>query len=254
MAELICSVGGQGIASGFRDAISLAWRLALLCHHHPTTPQFHEQVLAAWYRERKQQLERSLASTIENGKFVCEAHFGKILVRDWYLWLVQLVPSWKRHLQLGQRKDGLIRYVHYEGMPFMPGLNGGLNLPQVFCTDTNGKPFFTDDVIFRFLRAVEELSRGEVAADHVPFVIEKITKHGAEDDRNLFQIASAEEFAQSPLCRGRPEPAYYEPFLIRTEARAKYIIVRPDRVVFAACEDEQSLKTAMSCMKDILRC
>lgn len=278
MAELICSVGGQGIASGFRDAISLAWRLTLLCHHHPTTPRFHEQVLAAWYQERKQQLEKSLASTIENGKFVCEAHFGKILVRDWYLWLVQLVPSWKRHLQLGQRKDGLIRYVHSEGMPFLPELNGGLNLPQVFCKDMNGKVFFTDDVIFRckqtsifrlfvymrndeelaftrtVLRAVEELSRGEFAADHVPFVIEKITKHGAENDTNLFQIASAEEFARSPLCRGRPEPTYYEPFLIRREVRARYIIVRPDRIVFAACEDEQSLKTAIGRIKDILRC
>lgn len=148
-AHVFPPFGGQGIASGFRDAISLAWRLALLCHHHPTTPRFHEQVLAAWYQERKQQLEKSLASTIENGKFVCEAHFGKILVRDWYLWLVQLVPSWKRHLQLGQRKDGLIRYVHSEGMPFLPELNGGLNLPQIFCKDMNGKVFFTDDVIFR---------------------------------------------------------------------------------------------------------
>ncbi|KAE8156377.1 hypothetical protein BDV40DRAFT_281295 [Aspergillus tamarii] len=277
-AHVFPPFGGQGIASGFRDAISLAWRLALLCRYHPTTPRFHEQVLTAWYDERKQQLEKSLATTIANGKFVCEANFGKILIRDWYLWLLQLFPSWKRRLQLGRRKDGLIRYVHSEGMPFMPELNGGLSLPQVFCKDMTGKVFFTDDVIFRckqksifrlfvyllndeelpltwtVLRAVEELSQGGFATNQVPFVIENITKPGTEDNRNLFQIASAEEFARSPLCRGRPEPTYYEPFLIRTEVRAKYIIVRPDRVVFAACEDEQSLKTAIRCMKDILRC
>ncbi|GAB1207665.1 hypothetical protein APSETT445_006390 [Aspergillus pseudonomiae] len=273
MAKLTFPVGGQGIASGFRDAASLAWRLALLCHHHPTTPKFHEQVLAAWYQERKQQLEKSLATTIENGKFVCEANSSKIFIRDWYLWLAQLVPSWKRHLQLGRRKDGMIRYVHSDGMPFMPDLNGGLNLPQVFCKDMTGNVLFTDDVIFHskqksifrlfvylrndeelartraVLREVEELSQSEFAADQVPFVIEDITKRGAGDDKNVFQIASAEEFARSPLCKGRPEPTYYEPFLMRTEVRAKYIIVRPDRVVFAACEDEQSLKTAIEQQK-----
>ncbi|KNG87893.1 monooxygenase [Aspergillus nomiae NRRL 13137] len=277
-AHVFPPFGGQGIASGFRDAASLAWRLALLCHHHPTTPRFHEQVLAAWYQERKQQLEKSLATTIENGKFVCEANSSKIFIRDWYLWLAQLFPSWKRHLQLGRRKDGMIRYVHSDGMPFMPDLNGGLNLPQVFCKDMTGNVLFTDDVIFHskqksifrlfvylrndeelahtraVLREVEELSQSEFAADQVPFVIEDITKRGAGDDKIVFQIASAEEFARSPLCKGRPEPTYYEPFLIRTEVRAKYIIVRPDRVVFAACEDEQSLKTAIGCMKDILRC
>ena len=46
--------GGQGIASGFRDAISLAWRLELVTKN-PSID--YEQLLTGWYVERKQQVE-----------------------------------------------------------------------------------------------------------------------------------------------------------------------------------------------------
>ncbi|KAE8154571.1 hypothetical protein BDV25DRAFT_126440 [Aspergillus avenaceus] len=274
-AHVFPPFGGQGIASGFRDAISLAWRLALLCKYHSTKTDTHKLVLEAWYKERKQQLNKSLATTIHNGKFLCEGHYAKVFLRDWYIWLVQLVPSWKRQLQLGRRKDGLIRYRHMDGMPFLRELNGGLNLPQVFCKNMKGVVFFTDDVIFHskstglfrlfvylqsdeeldsasdVVKMAEEISKEEFAAEAVPFLIETIGETATGDSR-LFQIASAEDFAQSPLCNGRPEPTHYDPLLIRTEVRAKYVIVRPDRFVFAACNDGESLRAAINCMLDIL--
>ena len=46
--------GGQGIASGFRDAISLAWRLELVIKN-PNID--YDQLLTGWYVERKQQVE-----------------------------------------------------------------------------------------------------------------------------------------------------------------------------------------------------
>ena len=46
--------GGQGIASGFRDAISLAWRLELVTKN-PNID--YDQLLTGWYVERKQQVE-----------------------------------------------------------------------------------------------------------------------------------------------------------------------------------------------------
>jgi len=46
--------GGQGIASGFRDSIALAWRLALITKYPNVN---YEELLTGWYVERKQQVE-----------------------------------------------------------------------------------------------------------------------------------------------------------------------------------------------------
>ncbi|KAE8384594.1 hypothetical protein BDV23DRAFT_176941 [Aspergillus alliaceus] len=223
-AHVFPPFGGQGSAFGFRDAVSLTWRPALLCRVSSNHAQNPRTISVRVVPERKQQLEKSLAVTILNDKF----------------------------------------------------LKGSLKLPQVFCKDMSGKVSFTEDVIFRSeqnslfrlfvylrndeeleparnaMRVTQEISRGEFGVDNISFIVEQITCDEASDYKNLFQIASAEDFAQSPLCNGRPKPTYYEPFLVRKEVCAEYIIVRPDRFVFAACDGDQSLKVATNCMLDIL--
>ncbi|KAL4811663.1 hypothetical protein BDW67DRAFT_189990 [Aspergillus spinulosporus] len=269
-AHVFPPFGGQGIASGLRDAISLAWRLAMLCRYHHCDTRVHLNVLRAWYLERKQQLEQSLAATIENGKFVTESQPLKASARDWYFWLIQLVPSWKRKLELGRRRDGLVRYRYLDGMPFIPDLNGGLNLPQVYGKKSNGEIVFTDDIIFRsqqgglfhmfvylhndeelsdvrkVLQEVEQLSKGTILACNVPIIVEE-SGTGIEDP-NVIQLATGEEFASSPLCNRRPEPMLYDRFALRNEVRGRYCIVRPDRFVFAACNDINALHAAVRSM------
>lgn len=112
----------------------------------------HEALLAGWAAERKQQLERSLASTIENGNFCNEPSRIKAFIRNWYLWACQLIPSWKHDLQLGARREGMTKYDHAPGMPFLPEYLGGKSFPQVFSAPIDGPappiPTFTDDTIF----------------------------------------------------------------------------------------------------------
>lgn len=272
MVELtLRTVGGQGIASGFRDAASLAWRLALLCRQGELSSQRHNTVLESWYLERKQQLQRSLASTIANGKFVSEANPLKIFLRSCYLLIMKLVPSWRRQLRLGPRKDGMVRYQFSPGMPFIPHLNGGLCLPQVYCKSSSGEVFFTDDIIFNpskkglfqllvylqapselasarnIIFAIERLSRGEIRIDEATYIVEDQDWNptGGQGVYSVYQLASAAEFTVSSLCDGRPEPRYYDmQYLGKALGGSKYVIVRPDRFIFAACSNLEEIERA----------
>ena len=269
-------VGGQGIASGFRDAASLAWRLALLSR--PETNRSHEEVFASWYMERKQQLEKSLATTIENGRFVTESNPIKIFLRTCYLFILHMIPSWRRQLRLGRRKEGMVRYHHSPGFPFIPGCNGGLCLPQVYCKamfplpEGVGEVFFTDDVIFgahktglfqllvyirnlsglaqarETVSDIEDISKGEITSGDVTFLVEAMAD--LDDDANIteqdltsvFRLASAQEFAASALCHERPEPRFYDPYYMGKALDGnRFVIVRPDRFIFAACNSRQDL-------------
>lgn len=148
-SSLTVAVGGQGIASGFRDATSLAWRLRLAAD--PSCKNY-EVLFQGWYSERKQQLERSLATTIANAQYCNEPSWMKAFLRNWFLWALQLVPSWKRSLEQGHRAQGMTKYDWAPGMPFLPQFGGGKSFPQVFCATIDGPappiPMFTDDAIF----------------------------------------------------------------------------------------------------------
>ena len=171
-AHVFPPFGGQGIASGFRDAIALAWRLVLATGHlnDKKNEVDGDRLLSGWCAERKQQLDKSLAATIENGDFVTATNPLKILVRDWYLWVLQLVPSWKRWLEQGQRREGMWKYrwEKDKGMAFLPEMGGGGNFPQVYCTrlgdhakeehqKENVEVLFTDDAIFSNKKGVFQL-------------------------------------------------------------------------------------------------
>ncbi|GKZ27307.1 hypothetical protein AbraCBS73388_004084 [Aspergillus brasiliensis] len=274
-AHVFPPFGGQGIVSGFRDAISLSWRLAMLCRYH-TNNKAHHHVLKSWYEERKQQLKLSLATTVANGVMVCETHPLKIFLRDWYIWFVQFIPSWRRQLQHGRRKAAIFRYKHSHGMPFIPDLNGGLYLPQVYCRRIeDNEILFTDDAIYgslnnaslfrlfvyardsseipaikHALEGIENWSRGEFSATDIPFILEKgdIDPTSLSKGKNTFQVATADEFADSPLCSDRPRPSDYDPCLLGDKVQGKYIIVRMDRVIFASCANEDELRRAVHTM------
>lgn len=273
-AHVFPPFGGQGIASGFRDSSSLAWRLAVLCHEPLAID--HETFLAAWYTERKQQLEKSLAMTITNGAFVTEGNPFKVFTRDWYLWTVQLVPSWRRELEKGPRSWGMTRYKYQAGMPFLPNLGGGVCLPQVYCRVLGngqgaGEVRFTDDVIFApakrglfqivalvdsfdeifpaagALTGLSKLSSGYVSDGEATFIIQ--ATHSAETtleigQNSVVRIATGAEFAaDAMLCKNRPAPKYYDAHRMRHDLRGKtFIVVRPDRFVFAACANVDELR------------
>lgn len=126
-------VGGQGIASGFRDAIALAWRLAILTRSRSTQLD-HEQVLG-WYSERSQQFQKSLNTTLRNGQLVSSTNPVQNFIRDWAIQVMQLIPLIRHQLELGPRSEGPVTYTHWGGMPFLHYLLGGIAFPQTYCTE-----------------------------------------------------------------------------------------------------------------------
>lgn len=276
--------------SGFRDASALAWRLQVACR-----PGFvnYEPLFRGWYSERKQQLEKSLAATVENGEYVAETNPVRIIVRDTWLWMIQLVPSWNRWLEQGARRDGMLRYKYEPAMTFLPSLGGGGCFPQAYCVQVEEELVakahsivtFTDDVIFSekksglfqlvllpdtinetlaLLRAVFETAQppGNLLLLSEATVIVQDTSAtgqivGQEPNTDVVRIATAEEFAASKLCTGRPAPQYYNEYCIRREMGGrKFVILRPDMFVFAACHDTNELAQALaqipSCLEGML--
>ena len=250
----------------------MAWRLALL-YRDPRTD--HEKTLVAWYTERKQQLERSLAATIQNGEYVTESDPVKVFIREWTLWAVQLIPSWRRHLEKGPRADGMARYQYCKGLPFLADLGGGVLLPQVYAASIRtGKVSFTDDLIFDSSKAglfqllllpdtLEEaielqcsiedtgrISGGLVVSQEVTTIVQTskvLYDAGKSVPPGVVRLATAEEFAADMvLCKNRPPPIYYDEYRIQKELKGnKFAIVRSDRFVFAACVTRDELYNAL---------
>lgn len=204
--------------------------------------------------------------------------------RDWSLWLLQLSPSIKWRLERGARLDGMTRYRqdNLNELPFIARLGGGLNIPQVYARDLlSGKLMFTDDLIFSLsnkglfqlliladgfedalkafdqTKGLSERSGGRLREDEATILIHDLNVQEVDKDRiavKTARIASGEEFGEDELCRGRPIPRLYDPFRIRKEVgRAKmFVILRPDRYVYAACSTAGELFVAVDSIADAL--
>lgn len=138
---------------------------------------------------------------------------------------------------------------------------------------------FTDDVIYRpsgstsFLRLlvlvddlreaeearselvtldVEGSSSGEIKVDEACYLVTSPSPatqkpHASLEipEQRLYRIATADEFSASALCKNRPHPVGYDMYRIKTELRGRrYLLVRPDRFVFAACRTGKELVNA----------
>jgi hypothetical protein len=221
---------------------------------------------------------------------VTERNPINIFLRDTYLSLVQLIPSWKRWLEQGARRDGMCRYTYSAGLHFVAELGGGLLLPQVYArplVPNESDIIFTDDVIhasdkqglfqlvilldstdelsatLQHIQSldIDSLSNNIVKQSDCVTIIHDLastlpTSQQKEFERQrsrIVRVASATEFAASTLCKDRPEPRYYDPYRIRQEVQGRrFVLVRPDRFVFAACANIEELSSALRQIEPIL--
>ncbi|SCV48547.1 uncharacterized protein FFB14_10439 [Fusarium fujikuroi] len=198
----------------------------------------------------------------------------------------QLVPSWKHWLQLGNRRDGMTKYQWKPGtgMAFLPSLGGGVMFPQVYAASTTHSltrqpVFFTDDIIFdrqkkgifqvvvimqlggsiddieAALDGLQELSAGALQDREATWFLDSTDSPRSHlKGPSIYRLASAEEFAREPrLCAGRPEPVGYDALRMSKEVGEKtFVILRPDRFVFAACDTRSELLYAAEMLRDLV--
>jgi FAD binding domain len=238
-AHVFPPFGGQGRQSGFMDSSGLAWRLALAVRSRTTN---FDRIFQAWSMEHKQQMGQALAYTVRNGAIVSERNSVKIFVRDWILWLIQLVPSWKLKLEKLPLRPP--QYTYEPGMAFLPDLGGGISFPQIYCNPipqagkAGAEVMYTDDAIFgpekyglfQLVVLVDSVAEVSTVADilhGVQPMSEDITKlldettyiiHDTQltaTERELpgqfVRVVTVQEFRQSKLSIGRePQEGYDE--------------------------------------------
>jgi 2-polyprenyl-6-methoxyphenol hydroxylase-like FAD-dependent oxidoreductase len=130
-AHVFPPFGGQGIASGIRDAHQLAWRIALMENASKSTETSAEAILEAWATERTQSVKDAAFLTKMNGTLCNNAPpllFTIVTTLEWALRSV--FPSYKGYdPQATGEQNGM------RGLPggyFLSQHGGGLRFPQVY--------------------------------------------------------------------------------------------------------------------------
>lgn len=162
----------------------------------------------------------------------------------------------------------------------MPEHSGGLCFPQTYCISLqpNAEVHFTDDVIFAekgtpfqivvLLNhpderdiAVQELGdiKGSalLSPSEATFFVPR-SSCASNGDRAgtcqypLFRSATGDEFARSALCDSRPVPRGYNEMLMwESVEHRRYVVLRLDRFVFAACKDGAELAKAVAQLNEL---
>lgn len=235
----------------------------------------HNLLLSGWYRERHQQLQESLSTTIQNGRLCTQGNTWRFAFTKLVFRVMQLIPPLNRTLEKGPRAAGMIRYEWENGLPFLSDEYGGICLPQVYCSPASSPKgagvSFTDDVIFqrdkkgmfqllvlldsiaeldesrKDLSDLDKLSGNYVIPHEATFLVQasEVKDSTADIGNNVFRLATAEEFATTEsLCKSRPVPQFYDMYRIKKDLQGmSYAIVRPDRFLYAACDTAAQLQT-----------
>ena len=206
---------------------------------------------------------------------------------------MQLIPSWKHNLELGARREGMIKYDWGPGMPFLREYEGGRCFPQVFSAPINepapAMPSFTDDAIFaekkkclfqvvvlldnltslpmveKDLADIDTRSTGELNAKEATFIVHDFSTPGPAstsdlNTTNIIRVLTASEYTATTALYPenaihRPTPHCYNPNRIRDDIGHDkvFVILRPDRFVFATCRNRTELEHAAGLISESLQ-
>lgn len=280
-AHVFPPFGGQGVACGVQDAEGLAWRLAILVKSGGS-PGFQNAVLQSWAAERRSGVDKSARLTLLNGELCNNTASMKTNLLVFTVKhahdLLTVMGIQTPHLREEARG-----YRDCKNGTFLTEFGGGTKLGQVYIQTRSPSSqsrklelsdSFLGHVATIFTLLVIENSYSNDHADddekedsklinllkesgiHPDVLSEKSIVHfdssipsNVKDYTSELSIASP---AQSHCLIGYPSREGYDAnqFMRRVgDSGAKYVIVRPDSIVYASARTLQELQNCLQLFK-----
>lgn len=275
-AHVFPPFGGQGIASGIRDAHQLAWRIALI-EDSDASDALTESILKGWATERIQSVKDAALITRINGILCNNARpwlFALIalfeLLMSYILWTTEPYDP-----QAGAEQKG------FNGLPggfFLSRYGGGRRLPQVYVDTVFKGKVLSDDMlvsatsVLQILIIVQDNAVPKTAQENIRALLQKTgippgviapdatytlsLTPCAPESIGSFAERSTRKASLTPLRRlskKEAKPGYdLTAFESRLGKGTQFAIVRPDFYIFATARNVGELEVCLQGLKKLL--
>ncbi|KAI0203039.1 hypothetical protein F4808DRAFT_467697 [Astrocystis sublimbata] len=263
-AHVFPPFGGQGIASGLRDAQQLAWRLALLQRLPKLDRSICDGILEAWAQERTYSIGLAADVTSINGQ-LCNYgdSWGFWLQRNlaWIMEKIPFLPSPPDPFATTEARG----FTTVDGGFFASAYAGGGRLPQVYLSSQQTGPTLSDFVLEPkgSVMSLIVIAEDDPASDVVQArqVLDATKIHEALLSHDSIKVLSSKPFVGGievfyPTTLDRfpqesiPIRPLYKPSTIfsRFSPNTRFIILRPDFFIFGLANNSSELA---GCITDL---
>lgn len=277
-AHVFPPFGGQGIATGIRDAQGLGWRLAIMSKLR-VAPDVQQKILLGWSQERRHGWRASTKATKLNGSIVNDRSWLWGLLHRLFmrvLWWLPFVARYRTHCAF---RDKLV--FNQQTCPdgfFLERAGGGRKVAQVWVRRQEEAPSLSDAVFLRdlsrlsllvLIRGPADVESAEVAesleAAGLPedlLTIEEVTFYGVTGSgqdlgintklgREVYFACTAEELTKEGITpiRGYSHTAIQN----RLPGSVKYVLLRPDFFIHSVASDIDGLAKNLQAVRDYFR-
>ncbi|KAI0542095.1 hypothetical protein GGR58DRAFT_510435 [Xylaria digitata] len=267
-AHVFPPFGGQGIASGLRDAQQLAWRLMLLQKLSHANRAICDEILQAWAQERSYSVRLAANFTELNGKL---CNYGD----SWKFWLLRNIDWVIQQIPFIRGMPDPLSTIEARGFTTVDGgffsseHGGGGRLPQVYLSSRRTGPELSDSIFgsnntvmtliaiagddtadarAEARRALDEsrIDEAVLNGDSIRVVCSK-PYTGAGDNLEVYYPTPVEQLSEM----GIPIRPLYAPsnLFSRFSADTRFVVLRADFFIFGLAKNYSELLGCINCLK-----
>ena len=277
-AHVFPPFGGQGIANGIRDALGLSWRLSLMLKREGdyASQASIDHRLNEWSRERREGVNQASRVTMDNGNLLNNKSW---IVSQLYFWgstLLDYVPGLKTYL-LGLIFSDAEGYTQVKNGFFLPSHGGGMKMAQIWLRAEDSslvasdKLFWNADAFLTVLVVGDTLTMSQYDGLKQTIIDAKIPQHVLASE--IVAINYSQPAAGTAMTEKMPGCSQFTPcgsadvkaaevavplgydgtaMRGRFKPNARFILVRPDFIIFSQASSLGSLGVQLAEVKRLL--